>query len=394
MSFAVNPKHREVLMPSSGRSSDPLLAKSYCRFIPGRGLAPHDGTAFLGLTGVEIDLADRKPRRIWRYDQLRADEPIRPNAIEVLLSSSAEPGASLFVQGAEFAAGLGARASHLSARARQRRRRTIWLALLGFVAALIAGVYALGWSPAKSIAKTLPLSWRERLGNAARQSMTAQYKECADPAGLAALARLSERLSKSASVSTPFDIHVYDWPLTNAFAVPGGQIVLAKGLLDTSQSPDEVAGVLAHEMGHGIELHPEAGIIRAVGFGAALEIMLGGTGGGLANVGVMLAQLGYSRGAEREADQHALELLKSAGISPKGLGDFFVRVSKMDPDDGEGPRRALGWLRSHPLAAERARVVRAQPAYPSTPALDVQSWEDLKSVCKTTREPKEAETKD
>ena len=92
MSFAVNPKHREVLMPSSGRSSDPLLAKSYCRFIPGRGLAPHDGAAFLGLTGVEIDLADRKPRRIWRYDQLHADEPIRPNAIEVLLSSSAEPG--------------------------------------------------------------------------------------------------------------------------------------------------------------------------------------------------------------------------------------------------------------------------------------------------------------
>ncbi len=205
--------------PPSGPSS------SYCRFTAGRGAAPADGTAWLGLTGVEIDLGHGEPRRIWRYATLRVEEPIRPNAIDVLLSSSEEPRASLFVQGAVFAADLRERAPHLSARVLWARRRRILLAFLVLAAALVLASYLLGWSPAKSIAQTLPDSWRERLGDAARESMTEGHKECVDPAGLAALGRLTERLSKGASVSTPFKIHVYDWSLMNAFAVPGGEIV-------------------------------------------------------------------------------------------------------------------------------------------------------------------------
>ncbi len=389
---AVFPSIAKQPMPS-GHPAEPSSAKSYCRFTGGRGVPPADGSAFLGATGVEIDLADRKPRRIWHYAQLKADEPIRPNAIDVLLSSREEPGASLFVQSPEFAAGLSARAPQLTARARQAGRRRILLALLGLFACLVAAGFVLNWSPAKWIANTLPFSWRERLGDATRASMTEGYKECVDPAGLAALGRLAERLSKGAQLSTPFNIHVYDWSLMNAFAVPGEQIVLTKGLLDKSQSPDEAAGVLAHEMGHGIELHPEAAIIRGVGLGAALEIMAGGTaGGGLANVGLMLAQLGYSRGAEREADKHALELLKAAGIAPKGLGDFFTRVMKMEAEKGSGPPEAFSWLRTHPLPAERVRLVRDQTGYPSTPALDAQSWQDLKSICNKTRAPEKSES--
>jgi predicted Zn-dependent protease len=270
----------------------------------------------------------------------------------------------------------------------------MWIAFFALFAALIAAGTVLSWSPAKWVAKSLPFSWRERLGNASRESMTEGHRECIDPKGLAALKELSERLSKGAPSGTTFDIHVYDWSLMNAFAVPGGQIVLMKGLLDKSESPDEAAGVLAHEMGHGIELHPETAIIRGVGLGAALQIMLGGTaGGGLANVGLMLAQLGYSRDAERQADRHALELLKAAGIAPKGLGDFFTRIMKSSEDDGSGPPSGMAWLRTHPLPAERVRLVRAAPAYPATPALDARAWEDLKSICKTTRDPKDTESK-
>ena len=123
--------------------------------------------------------------------------------------------------------------------------------------------------------------------------------------------------------------------------------------------------------------------------------MLGGTAGGsLANVVLMLAQLGYSREAEREADKHALELLKAAGIAPKGLGDFFTRVMKMEAEDGAKAPGAFSWLRTHPPSAERARLVKDQPDYPSTPALDAQSWQDLKSICKTTREPEKGDSAD
>ena len=56
-----------------------------------------------------------------------------------------------------------------------------------------------------------------------------------------------------------------DWALVNAFATPGGQIIMTRGLVQKAGSPDEVAGVLAHEIGHTIELHPEAGLVQGHG---------------------------------------------------------------------------------------------------------------------------------
>jgi predicted Zn-dependent protease len=116
----------------------------------------------------------------------------------------------------------------------------------------------------------------------------------------------------------------------------------------------------------------------------------GGAGGGLANAGLMLAQLGYSRDAERQADRHAYELLKGAAVSPRGLADFFSRVTKMEAEDRDTAKpSAFNWLRTHPPASERAKLARQQPDYPATPALDAQSWQQLKSICKVTITPKD-----
>lgn len=373
-----------LMSPNDTTNSNPN--RSYCRFTSGRSSLPVDGVATLGVSGVEIDLGPGHPAQLWNYDRLKSLEPVRANAIDVLLSSSEAPGASLFVQGAKFAANLAGHAPHLTARA-ARWRNWKWGLLLAAIIALAVGAsFAAGWSPLRSFAAALPESWRQRLGDSARESMTEGHKECVDANGVAALSQLSARLSKAAPDGISFNVRVYDWPLMNAFAVPGGQIVLTKGLLDKAESPDEVAGVLAHEMGHGIEMHPETGIIRSVGLAAAVEIMVGG--GGLANAGLMLAQLGYSRGAEHEADLDALHLLKGAGIAPKGLGNFFVRVSKLEGENSSDAKGgALTWLRTHPPAAERAKLVRQQSDYPATPALDEQSWQELKSICKTTIEP-------
>jgi Zn-dependent protease with chaperone function len=372
--------------PGAPANSNPN--DSYCRFTAGRSAGSVDGRASLRLHGLEIDLGPTQPRRVWHYATLKALEPVRPNAIDVLLSSADEPGATLFVQGRAFAAALRDYAPHLSFRAERWRRLRIGILLLVIAAGILLGSYGLGWSPVKSIAGMLPESWRHRLGDAAREQMTEGHKQCGASAGTEALANLVHRLSKGVADGRSFDVRVYDWPLMNAFAVPGGQIVLTKGLLEKAQSPDEVAGVLAHEMGHGIEMHPETSIIRNIGLAAAVEVMLGGSGGGLANVGLMLAQLGYSRSAEREADRRALELLKSAGIAPRGLGEFFTRVMKMEADDSlTNSVGSLSWLRTHPPAAERAELVSRQADYPSSPALDAQSWRELISICDVTIEP-------
>jgi Zn-dependent protease with chaperone function len=376
-------------MPPSPQTKSETRS-SYCRFTAGRMLPAVDGTASLGVTGIEIDLGPGQSKHLWHYAALKVLEPIRPNAIDLLLSSRDAPGASLFIQGHDFATNLVEYAPHLSVRAIRWHRSRQWLLLLALAIGIFFASYAVGWSPLKSFAGALPDGWRQRLGNAARESMTEGHKQCADADGLAALARLTERLSKAAPAGTSFNVRVYDWSLMNAFAVPGGQIVLTKGLIDKSESADEVAGVLAHEMGHGIEMHPETGMLRSIGLATAMEVMVGG--GGLANVGFMLAQLGYSRNAEREADQHALALLKGAGVTPKGLGNFFTRVMKMEAEDPAADKSgAFNWLRTHPPAAERAALVRHQTDYPATPALDAQSWQQLKSICRTTLEPEKPE---
>src|SRR6185295_12529611 len=104
------------------------------------------------------------------------------------------------------------------------------------------------------------------------------------------------------------------------------QIIMTRGLVQKAVSPDEVAGVLAHEIGHTLELHPEAGLVRAMGLSAAAQLVFAGSTGNATNIGLLLTQLRYTRVAEREADVHAVRILKNAQISAKGFGDFFERL--------------------------------------------------------------------
>jgi beta-barrel assembly-enhancing protease len=374
-------------MHTQSKNTAAAAPASFARFSDGKSAVARDALASLGLTGVEIQVKNPDQQLIWPYASLKAAEPIRTHAIDVLLTSPALPGASLFIPSPEFARSLRGHAPHLTSRAERWRKSRIWTLAAAAAIALIAAMYAAGWSPAQYIARVLPQSWREKLGDEAAQSMTEGHKMCVAPAGVAALAKLTERLSTAAGATVPFKVYVYDWPLINAFAVPGGQVVMTRGLLEKAGSPDEAAGVLAHEIGHGIELHPETGIIRAVGLAAAVELMLGGTGGALANIGLTLAQLGYTRVAEHEADLQAIRLLKNAGISNKGLGDFFRRVEKIEGEDTASTSlHPLDLLRTHPPTKEREDLVRSQPDYPSTPALDAASWQDLKSICSSTIE--------
>lgn len=372
----------------SDSSPSKLPGETFARYSDGKSATARDATVKLGLSGVEIRVPPSVTTTTWPYGSLRAGEPVRTHAIDVLLSSTSEPGASLFVPNPEFARALRKSAPHLTAGAERWRSARPWV--IGAAAAIgfIITIYAAGWSPIKSFANVLPHSWRERLGDSAIASMTEGFKVCTSASGVAALEKLSLRLSKAAGVEAPFKVTVYDWSLLNAFAVPGGRIVMTKGLIEKAGSPDEVAGVLAHEMGHGIELHPETGIIRAIGLAAAVELMMGGSGGALANMGLMLAQIGYTRTAEHEADMQALRLLKTSAISPRGLGDFFKRVQKIEDEDKFSKSiKQFDLLRTHPPTAEREKLVREQADYPSTPALDAQSWADLQSICTVTETP-------
>jgi predicted Zn-dependent protease len=366
--------------------SDLSQPRYVARFSDGKSAESRDVLVTLSDRGVMIERPGEPDPLIWPFGALSSAEPLSSYSIDALLAYSYQPGASLFVADTAFARRLAEAAPHLTARAQRLRVAKPWFYAASVTALVAAGIWMAGLSPSRAIARMLPDSAREALGDQVLASMTKNRATCTAPAGVAALDALTDKLSKAAGGTTRFKVVVVDWELLNAFATPGERIVLTRGLIEKAKSPDEVAGVLAHEMGHGLEMHPETGIVRSIGLAAGAELLLGGSGGGLANIGLLLTQLSYSRDAEREADEQALQLLKIAGVSPQGLIDFFDRVLEIENKEGGG---GPGVLRSHPQTQERRSRVAAAQTYATVPALDADAWAALKSVCTATSESEE-----
>lgn len=363
------------------------------RLTDGNSAASHFVDVRIGRYGLEIIArgshgagagGDAGAPLVWPYGALSTAQPLGPHAIDALVSYAHQPGATLFVPSGVFARRLAEVAPHLTAGATRWRHARPWILTAALIASLIVLAALLELSPARAIARLLPDKLRLSLGEQTVAAMTDGRKVCEAPAGRAALDTMTQRLSEAAGIDRPFSVVVADWGLVNAFAAPGERIVLTRGLINQAGDPDEVAGVLAHEMGHGIELHPETSLVRAIGLSAAMELMLGGGGGTLGNIGLLVVQIGYTRGAEQEADTQALKLLERARISPKGLAAFFRRMLKREQPDGKSASFTVpDVLSTHPPSEERARRMERAPSYPSTPSLSAAEWKALKGICGT-----------
>ena len=137
----------------------------------------------------------------------------------------------------------------------------------------------------------------------------------------------------------------------NAFAAPGGHVVVLSGLIDEAKSGDEVAGVLAHEIAHVIHRHPMESLVRAMGLAVLAEALSGDGLGGTA--AMLLAVTAYSR--EAEADATAVALLEAAGYDPLGLTDFFGRMAGEEKRSGAG--LIPSYLSTHPPSEARVRMI-------------------------------------
>lgn len=144
----------------------------------------------------------------------------------------------------------------------------------------------------------------------------------------------------------------------NAFAFPGGTIVITDKMIETAATNDEVMAVLAHEIAH-VELrHTLRSILQGSAIGliaATVTADAASLSGAVAGLPVMLAQTKYSRKFEAEADDYAFGLLKQRGYSPKAFADLMERLSNEQPKS-KGP---LTWISSHPATSQRVDKARA-----------------------------------
>jgi predicted Zn-dependent protease len=220
------------------------------------------------------------------------------------------------------------------------------------------------------------LRWEVSLGDNLVEPFVRQLGgECRTQAGQDALDALGQRLGEAGGQAIPFHFRVARASTINAFALPGGQIVVADGLIKDAASPDELAAVLAHEMSHVILRHVTEQTIRSVGLGWTVLMMTGEPSGVAATTIGTLLRLTYSRKNEAEADAMGVELLRKADISTRAMSNFFLRLAFKEQARGTPP----AFLSDHPRTATRG-ADSADQAF-TRPALPDQEWQSLRTIC-------------
>ncbi len=265
--------------------------------------------------------------------------------------------------------------------------------LVGWALAAVASValilFVLVPLMADQLAEYIPPSGEKALGEVTLTQIREALDDtdlnpvtfCTAPNGEQALRKIQARLI--AHVPTPVDlsVHVLDHEMVNAFALPGGQIVFFRGLIDEADTPEELAAVFAHEIGHVVSRDPTRHALRSAGSIGVLGLIFGDFAGGavVLLLAEQLIEAQYSQGAEAAADVFAHDLMIRAGLSPAALAVMFERFRALGGDaDG-----FIGHFLSHPGLGNRIDAARnAVPAgFQSRPLLTADEWRALQDIC-------------
>ncbi len=172
------------------------------------------------------------------------------------------------------------------------------------------------------------------------------------------VAKLTDPLFAVAKKARPeikdWKVHVINDPKTvNAFATTGGDLYVYSGLIQLADDGSELAGVIAHEIGHVAQYHVQRQMVDALGLEALTQLAVGKNPGAatqlVTGVGGKVAMLANSRGDEKEADDWGVVHANEAGYDPNGLVRFF---QKLQGQEGKTPA-ALAFLSDHPTTPDR-----------------------------------------
>jgi Zn-dependent protease with chaperone function len=268
----------------------------------------------------------------------------------------------------------------------ERHRRVVY-ATLAAAAALFAATLAGLPFIADRLASLIPLAVERRLGEAVdhqvRQILepapSGQPNECGTAAGekpgRAALDAMVDRLSAAAGF--PVSVVVVRRPDANALALPGGRIYVFEGLIARADTPDELAGVIAHEIGHVAHRDGTRSVMRAAGLSFVFGLALGDFVGGSTTVVAArtLLQSVYSREAESAADAYSVALIRQAGANARAFASILERLSG-------GIEPGMKILMDHPETRIRvAAIKRAAGTSAGSALLGAADWTALKRIC-------------
>jgi Zn-dependent protease with chaperone function len=359
-------------------------------FFDGLTAARHPVAVALGADAIEIIEPSRGALAAWRFADIA---PVAtPDGILRIGQTTSKVAARLEIRDTEFASALlgRAKANGRSGLTDARTRTKVVALSMAAIASLLAcGIWGIP-AAADRIASHLPDAVEIHLGNAingeVRRVLTKEAGkkplECGtgpqQQAGTKAFSKLIGELERAAELPIPLHATVVHVPEVNAIALSGGHIYLYEDLLKKAKSVDEVAGVLAHEIGHVAHRDVTKALLRNGSMGILFGMIIGDfTGAGaLMTVASTILQNADSREAEAAADEYGAQLVGKLGGDPQALGAILKRIS----GDAEGS--IPHFMLDHPKSSERAAAIAniAKPAM-AKPLLTPQEWAAFKTIC-------------
>ena len=221
------------------------------------------------------------------------------------------------------------------------------LRLSGFAAAVVLSVSACGVTAQQEV----------EMGAQYANEINSQLPMVRDAAANSYINQLGDRIARNGQRGFNYTFYIVNSDVVNAFAVPGGHVYVNRGLVERTDNLSELAGVLAHEIGHVEHRHGAEQMEQQqrASLGINLAYILLGRQPGQAeatavNAAGSLYFARHSREAENEADASAIPLLVSAGINPSGLATFFEELLAMQRSS---PSAIEQWFSTHPTTQER-----------------------------------------
>jgi Zn-dependent protease with chaperone function len=324
----------------------------------------------------------------WPYDEIQ--QLTSPAGVLKLGRVASPLPARLEIRDAAFAAavkGLAVVDRRVAADRRGRIKVVAW-SVAAVVSLIVLGVFGVP-AIADRIAPLVPLSAEHRLGRAVDVQVRAMLDtgksgkpfECgtadSERPGRAALDKLVRRLESAAGLPIPLNVTVARRREANAFALPGGTIYVFEGLIKKVDRADELAGVIAHEIGHVAHRDGTRSVLQSAGlsllFGMALGDFVGG--GAVIIAARTVLSSAYSREVEAHADDFAVDLMTRIGRDGRALGAILTRIAgAIEP--------GMTILADHPDTKERV-VAIDKAAVPGSGAafIDASEWAALKQIC-------------
>lgn len=325
-------------------------------------------------------------RRSWPLDQVRL---VRADANAVQLELLGDPIEALIVTDLDFPKVLreanGGRAVRSLGGGVPAGRLVLGFALLAAVLLFSAwrwGIPAL----ANVAADRVPPEWERRFGERMVEGMVPPADRVTDPDVVDPVTSVFHRLLVAQGAGRDsFQLIVARDADVNAFAAPGGYVVITTSLLGSLRDFEELAAVLAHEITHVTSRHTTRGTLARLGV-RALFSLIGGNDSGIGSamrLAGTLGELSYSRRDENEADEGAVRLLAKTGIDPDAMERALDSISRDERRRGE----PVAFLSTHPSTEgrrARAKVLAAQNPVQGSGILPPKSdWERMQEALRT-----------